>query len=142
MAQEAETPRRPTPVSSRCSPFPFCGRSRVDSKCHSSVTHVDDFDPSAAPATLPPFVCKLCTKAEGLKGGVSRTETRDFVWTRATRGNMVANFPSCLAETAKQRGSGLSPKYQQHVVNTFFFYHASSSTSCSCSCCLWISGNL
>lgn len=73
MAQEAETPRRPTPRVFMLFSVSFCGRSRVDSKCHSSVTHVDDFDPSAAPATLPPFVCKLCTKAEDFKGGVSRT---------------------------------------------------------------------
>lgn len=71
MAQEAETPRRPTPRVFALFSVSFCGRSRVDSKCHSSVTHVDDFDPSAVPATLPPFVCKLCTKAEGLKGGAA-----------------------------------------------------------------------
>lgn len=45
MAQEAETPRRQTLCVFVLFSVSFCGRSWVDSKCHSSVTHVDDFDP-------------------------------------------------------------------------------------------------
>lgn len=45
MAQEAETPQRQTAACFSAVLCFLCGCSWVDSKCHSWVTHVDDFDP-------------------------------------------------------------------------------------------------
>lgn len=66
MAQEAETPQRQTAVCFYAVLCFLCGCSWVDFKCHSSVTHVDDFDPVSLQPHLF-FVTSSCIKQEFIK---------------------------------------------------------------------------